>query len=296
MGDDADLTSWVALHGLPGMGPVTFRRLLDRFGSPARVLREADTESLAEIPGLKRDLAEAVFRAGEGLERARTATDRLRARGVRIVRMTDPAYPPRLHDLPNPPPLLYMVGEAGPRDARAVGMVGTTKPSKKGRAIAEAFAAHLAGRGVTVVSGYAHGCDAAAHRGAFRGGGRSLLVLPFGIRRFKPRADFPPVAEIARRGAILTECPPERAWSASAAVARNRLIAALAQAVVVIETRPRGGTMHTVKAAERLRRPLFVLKYQNPPDAARGNAILLAKGAAGIAKLNEVDRVVEALG
>jgi DNA processing protein len=289
MGEDQELYSWVALHGLPGMGPITFKRLIDRFGSAAGVLERADGDSLSAISGMTQQLAGAIFEADGSLERVRQMTDTLRSKGVRVIRITDADYPAPLHDLSNPPPLLYMVGEILPEDACSLAMVGTTKPSNKGRAICEAFAARLAAQGVTVVSGYAHGCDAAAHRGAYKGGGRSILVLPFGIRQFRPRADFPPVGEMARRGALISECPPEQEWSSAGAIARNRLIAALGRAVFVAETRPKGGTMHTVKAARTLERPLFAVKYKDAPESARGNSILIGRGATGVSMINEID-------
>ena len=295
MGEMTEIACAVALHGVPGMGPVTFRRLVERFGSARGVFQEAGREGLAEVRGVTLEMVEAITR-GDLPERAEPTVELMRKRGVRIVCMGDHAYPDRLRDLLNPPPLLYMVGDIGPQDARALGMVGTTKPSRKGRAIAEEFAARLAARGVTVVSGYAHGVDAAAHRGAFKGGGRSILCVPFGIRHFRPRPDFPRVSEIAARGAIVSECPPDQEWSSAAAIARNRIIAALSGAVFVIETRVQGGTMHTVKAAQNLGRPLLALKYDDAPPSARGNAVLVARGATPIRKFNEIGRVMEAIG
>ncbi len=292
---DEELYYWVALHAVPNMGPVTFRRLLDRFGSAQGVFEAASPEALGEVRGISSDMVQALCDGHAILDWARQSTDHLRSRGVRIVRMSDQGYPAALHELANPPPLLYMIGDVTAEDARTVGMVGTTKPSGKGRAIAEQFAARLAAAGVTVVSGYAHGIDAASHRGAFNAGGRSVLCVPFGMRHFKSRPDFPPLREIGNRGALISECPPGQEWSSAIAIARNRIIAALSRALFVIETRIRGGTMHTVKAAEELGRPLFVLKYQTPPDSARGNAVLISRGATPIAMLNDIDKLLDAI-
>jgi len=296
MRSSAEITYWALLHALPGMGPVTFRRLLDRFGSAAEVVHGADCEALAAVRGVTRDLADALIASRSRVERMERAVEALAGKGVRLLRMTDPAYPPALHDLPNPPPLLYVIGEIGPSDEQAVSMVGTTRPSERGRAIAEQFGARFAAAGATVVSGYAHGIDAASHRGAFKGGGRSVLCVPYGIRRFRSRPDFPALAEIAQRGAVVSECPPDQEWSAAAAVARDRIIAALGRALLVIETRPRGGTLHTVRAAEHLRRPIFALKYRTPPESARGNSILIARDAVPVAMFGEVGMILERLG
>jgi DNA processing protein len=296
MSKTAEISYWALLHALPGMGPVTFRRLLDRFGSAAEVVEKADRDTLAEVRGMRGELADALLACRNRLDTAERMVAALQKKGVRLLRMTDSDYPAALLDLPDPPPLLYVLGDIGAQDRRAVSMVGTTKPSPRGRPIAEEFGKRFAAAGVTVVSGYAHGIDAASHRGAFKGGGRSILCIPYGIRHFKSRADFPALAEIAQRGAVVSECPPDLEWSASAAVARDRIIAALGRAVFVIETRPRGGTLHTVRAAEQLGRPLFVLKYRTPPESARGNSILIARGATDVSMFGEIGKVFDCLG
>ena len=292
----AEISYWALLHALPGMGPVTFRRLLDRFGSAEEAVEKADRDALAEVRGVRRELADALLACRSRLDWAERTVAALQKKGVHLLRMTDSAYPSELRDLPDPPPLLYILGKIGARDRRAVSMVGTTKPSERGRPIAEEFGRRFAAAGVTVVSGYAHGIDAASHRGAFQGGGRSILCVPYGIRHFKSRPDFPALAEIAQRGAVVSECPPDLEWSAAAAVARDRIIAALGRAVFVIETRPRGGTLHTVRAAEQLGRPLFVLKYRTPPESARGNSILIARGATDVSRFGEIGKILDGLG
>jgi DNA processing protein len=293
MSQTAEIVYWALLHALPGMGPVTFRRLLDRFGSAAEAVVKADRGALAEVRGMRRELADALLACRTRLDGAERMVEALQKKGVHLLRMTDPAYPAALRDLADPPPLLYVVGEVGAQDRRAVSMVGTTKPSERGRPIAEEFGRRFAAAGVTVVSGYAHGIDAASHRGAFNGGGRSILCVPYGIRHFRSRPDFPALAEIAQRGAVVSECPPDLEWSAAAALARDRVIAALGRAVFVVETRPRGGTLHTVRAAEKLGRPLFVLKYRTPPEPARGNSILIARGATDVSMFGEIGKILD---
>lgn len=295
MGEANELTYQVLLHATPDVGPVTFRRLVDRFGSARAVIEDAALDDLASVRGVTRELAFRVFSARANTEWAERTVDHCRHRGVRILRMADAAYPRALHDLLNPPPLLYMFGEIAAQDERSAGMVGTTKPSDKGRAIAEEFGVRLGQAGVTVVSGFAHGIDAAAHRGAFRGGGRSILCVPFGLRHYKSRPDFPPLAELTQRGAVVSECPPDQEWSAMAAVARDRIIAALSRAVFVVETRPRGGTMHTVAAAEQLSRPLFALQYADPPESARGNSLLIARGATPLQRFGDLPALIDCI-
>jgi len=293
-GDDP--ACWAAIHGVEGVGPALFRRLLHRFGTAAGVLAQTSEEAFAPVRGITREVTAGLLRARQSLDIVRREVETLQSRGVRILRLGAPDYPAALLDLPNPPPLLYVVGTIDDRRAPIVSMVGTTKPSDKGRRIAEIFARRFAEAETTVVSGFAHGIDAAAHRGAFGAGGRSILCVPYGIRRFKPRMDMPPLQEIAERGALVSECPPDREWSSQAAVARDRIIAALGRALFVVETRRRGGTMHTVKAASQLGRPLFALKYRQPPESAAGNSVVIARGATAIRTFGDIAAILERIG
>ena len=95
---------------------------------------------------------------------------------------------------------------------------------------------------------------------------------------------------------VVSEQPPGAEWSATAAVARNRIIAALASAVIIVETQPAGGAMHTFRAAEALELPLFVVRYVKPPSSASGNSLAIAKGATALTRLSDLSQVIEAVG
>ena len=289
------LAAWVALHSVPDMGPVTFRRLVSRFGTVERVLEQADAEALAEITRLQPSLGEDILRARTRMDWARRTLDALSARGVRVVRETDPGYPAALKGARNPPPLLYVLGELRPEDARAVGIVGATRASEKAVQTAQGFAARLARLGVTVVSGFAEGVDNAAHLGALEGNGRTVLCLPHGIRKLRLRGGWPAMSELARRGAAISEQPPDTGWETQAALNRNRIIAALSRALIVVETGPKGGTMNTFNHAIELGRPVFAVRYESPAPSGRGNALCLARGAEPLARFRDIERVVEAV-
>ena len=290
-----DSAYWIALHSAPGMGPAEFRRLVERFGTPENVLGQATEENLADVPGLKADLARSVLAAEQRLEWAARTAEALQQRGVRILRPHDEGFPPALRQTEDGPALLYMLGSWQEADRQSVAIVGTTKPSDKGREIALEFGKRLARMGVTIVSGYAHGCDSAGHRGALNVGGRTIFVVPTGIDLFEPRWGYPPLAVICKHGAVITERPPGAAWNGQAAIRRNRLIVGLSRAVLIVEARLRGGTMNTLSLAERLRRPRFVLKYQDPPDSARGNQVALGRGATPIHNFSEIESITEAV-
>lgn len=291
---DDRLVSWMALHSVPGLGPVAFRRLLRRFGSVQRVL-EADAATLAEIGRIAPDAVEAVSRARNRLDWAQRTLEDICRRGGGVCRSVDPDYPEAVNDLPNPPPLLYQLGQWRKEDRRAVAVVGATKPSARGADIARGLALRLARAGIAVVSGYALGIDTAAHLGALEAGGRTVLCLPSGIRQFKLRGGWPPLAEVLRRGAVLSEQPPDTAWETQAALTRNRLIAALSRALVVVEARPKGGTMSTFEHARGIGRPVFAVRFDNPPESALGNAACLGGGAAPLERFRDVEKVIAAV-
>jgi len=287
-----DLACWVALHSVPGLGPMAFRRLLNRFGTVRRVLDDGNDEALSEVLRLQPSVCEGILKARARLEWAERLVESLREKGVRVYRCTDPDYPVSLKDLTDAPPLLYVFGDLRPEDRRSVAMVGTTRPSRRGRDIARGIAMRLVRQGITVVSGFAQGIDDASHLSALAEGGRTILCLPFGIRRFRTRSDWPSVREMSGRAVILSEQPPETEWETQAALNRNRVIAALSRAIVIAETSPKGGTMNTFEHAVGLGRPIFCVKYREPPDSARGNAIAIGRGARPIERLGEVSEIV----
>ena len=286
------LSAWVALHSVPGMGPVTFRRLVRRFGDVRRGVDDDTEESLAEVARLQPSVAEQVLRARSRLDWAERTLAALAERGVRALRDTDADYPGALKSVPNPPPLLYVLGELLPGDAEAVGIVGVTRPSERGLAVARGLAMRLARAGVAVVSGFAEGVDNAAHLGALEEGGRTLLCLPHGIRRHRLREGWPPPGELAQRGAALSEQPPDTDWETQAALNRNRLIVALSRAIVIVETGAKGGTMNTFQHAVEMSRPVFAVRYQDPAPSARGNALCLARGARPLDRFRDVEEVL----
>jgi len=296
MGNELDdLPYWVALHSIEAMGPTTFRRLMEHFGGVEEAVRNTSEKSLARVARLDPALARGVLAAKERLDWATRVIADQESRGVRVVRIGDAAYPPPLKDIHDAPPLLYMIGEWRPQDARAVAIVGTTKPSKRGREIALSFARRFARAGCTVVSGYAHGCDSAGHRGALAAGGRTVFAIPTGIDLFESRWGYPPVSALRKRGAVVSESPPGSAWSATAAILRNRIIVALSRAVFIIETRPKGGTMNTFHLALKQQKPVFVLRYRQPPPSARGNEVAIARGAEPITTYREIETMLRVM-
>lgn len=214
----------------------------------------------------------------------------LAALGARVLSRSDGDYPPALRHLPQPPPLLYckgtlppgLVSGAGP----AVAIVGSRNPSSYGREAAWLFGRDLARAGVTVVSGFARGIDAAAHRGALAGGGPTVAVLGCGLDVPYPRDHYRSAGnpgglagEVSANGALLSELPLGAPPHKSHFPVRNRLIAALTQATLVVEAAVRSGSLITARCALDLGREVLAVPGRVFDDNAMGPNALLADGA-----------------
>lgn len=169
----------------------------------------------------------------------------------------DPAYPAALRSLTRPPALLCR-GELRPQDGEGVAVVGTRTPSRAGLEGARWLAAQLARGGVTVISGLARGIDTAAHEACLEAGGRTVAVLGCGTDRVYPPENEDLAERIATRGALLSEREPAAPPTPAALRRRNRIIAAMARATVVVEAGPMSGARIAARWAMALDRPLFL--------------------------------------
>ena len=256
-----------ALQHAPGIGSAGLWRVL------ARIAREGITPEgfLALDAGeLRASFAlpdTAVEALRKSTPRAREVWEELQQRGVKIMVFGQAGYPRRMSLLlgESAPPMLYWMGAAALFDAPAVGFCGSRKASEKGLQVASECARLLAQEHINVVSGYAHGIDLAAHKGALEVGGTTTLVLAEGILHFRPKQQIKPFIQQTGldRMAIVSEFPPALTWKAHNAMTRNRTICGLSNALIVIESGLEGGTFEAGKTALDLGEPLFCVEYQS---------------------------------
>jgi DNA processing protein len=202
---------------------------------------------------------------------------------VIAVTRRDAAYPPRVLALEHPPDPLWIDGDPASLAARAVAIVGTRRMTAYGERVARELAAACAGAGVVVVSGFAQGIDSAAHRGALDAGGRTVAVLGEGIGLFLATVRGrrrPLVPRVRASGALVSQYAPNFCAQPWTFVRRNATIAALAEAVVVIEAGERSGALITAQDARRLERPLFAIPGPIGSVASVGTNALIASGQA----------------
>ena len=284
---------WIALSSLPGVGPATFRALCERFGGPENVFA-AESKELIRTPGLRHETRIALRQGDSYVRSAQRTAKELSRQRISVITADDPAYPACLFDLRDPPPVLYVLGVL-PELRRAFSVAGSTRPSARGAEIAHAAGGELAQAGRTVGRGYAQGIDTAAHLGALEAGGRTVLVLPTGIRTFELRPEFERFrSQVGEAMVLLSERPPDDTWASRGAVLRDRIIAALGRALLVVEARPDSGTMITLRHALGLRRPAYVVKYRRAPPGASGNSRDIRAGGVPVESIAAFRQVIRA--
>jgi DNA processing protein len=217
-------------------------------------------------------------RARPLLERAREARALAASLGIETVAWNDARYPARLLTIPDCPPLVWLRGSVAAFDGPAVAIVGARSASVAGVEIAERLAADLAARGVTVVSGLARGVDGAAHRGAVRTG-RTIAVMASGADRVYPPEHAGLVREITGRGAVISEYGPGTVPLPYRFPQRNRVISALADAVVVVEASERSGSLITAACALEQGRDVMAVPGSVLGGRNRGGHALIRDGA-----------------
>ncbi|KAA2215155.1 DNA-processing protein DprA [Teichococcus oryzae] len=251
-----------------GVGPVTLRRLLERYGSS-----EAALDALPALSARR-----AVPFAPPPLSVIRREVDEVAEMGGRFLFWGEDDYPPLLALLEDPPSAVAVIGDATLLHRRQVAVVGARNASGLGRRLAGELAAGLAGREVVVTSGLARGIDAAAHLGALRAG-RTIAVIPGGLDRAYPPEHAELQSAIAEGGAVVAEAPLGTAPIARHFPRRNRIIAGLSLGVVVVEAALQSGTLMTARLALEAGREVFAVPGSPLDPRCAGSNDLIRQGA-----------------
>ncbi|MCS6937144.1 MAG: DNA-protecting protein DprA [Candidatus Bipolaricaulota bacterium] len=265
---------WFALSKVKGLGGARARRLLEHFGS-VEALWQADPETLAALTGLP---SESFSILQPALDDAPQEIESLHREGIAVVTPDDDPYPVLLRDLRDAPSVLYLRGSLETRDQWAVAIVGSRLADpghcEQKMAWTHQLAQALAEWGVTIVSGLAHGVDSWAHGGALEArDGRTIAVLGCGLRRVYPKQNRALADRIVARGALLSELDPNLGTCGPFLMMRDRLIAALSQAVIVIEAGDPSGSLDTARHALKLQRRVLAV------PGSPGTEKLIAEGA-----------------
>ncbi|WP_449245904.1 DNA-processing protein DprA [Desulfarculus baarsii] len=273
-----ELLDWLGLRLIPGVGGVTFARLLDAFGRPGRALG-APLEALSAVPGLRRTLAEAISRRAWS-EEPSLQLERLAEVGGRVITLADPEYPPLLANAFAPPPLLFVRGDLGPCREGGVAVVGSRNMTTYGQRMAAELGRDLARAGLSVISGLARGVDGQAHRAALEAGGHTVGVLGCGLDVAYPPEHAGLIERMAGQGAVVSEFPMGSPPAQANFPVRNRIIAGLSRAVVVVEAGLRSGALITARHALEENREVFAVPGLAGLASSAGCNELLRRNAA----------------
>ena len=274
-----------------GVGPRIRRSLLERFGSAEAVLDAAPSQ-LRDVPGVGPKLMRKITAARREVD-AEGVIGLCQSAGVTILTEADESYPALLHEIHDPPGVLFVRGGFQPPDALAIAIVGTRHASQYGLGQAERLASSMARAGLTVISGLARGVDAAAHRGALAAGGRTVAVLGSGVLNVYPPEHERLAEEVTAAGALISEAPPRAEPLSGAFPQRNRLISGLALGVIVVEAAQRSGALITARHAAEQGREVFAVPGRVDQRTSRGCHQLIRDGARLV---ETADDVLEELG
>lgn len=249
----------VTLYKLGGMPPRLFDSLLRHFGSIERILR-ADSGTLMAVAGMSAEAANNIAIATEQLDLAEDYCTRLKERDITITTRFDEIYPPLLFELNDPPPLLYVRGKLPALENKSVAIVGTSKAGNKGIELAARLARELVAKEVRLIASLHTGIAAAAHLASANAEVSSFAVLNGGLDNLDLAEEMPVAIDIAQRGGIVSEFPPEAETDPDNYQAANRLIAGMAQAVVVIEVyHDSEATLDLIKCCSEIGKLTFLM-------------------------------------
>jgi DNA processing protein len=282
------LSAWLAIHLLPGVGPLTARRALDVYGDPHEVAFRLPAAAWQEFPGIDATVARGIVAARPALTRRVEAEwDAAVRRDLRILARDDAEYPSMIAALPDPPVVLYIKGQL-PEGRVRLALVGSRRATAYGRQFARELAGDLAALGVEVVSGGARGIDTWAHRGALEAGGKTVAVLGCGFAHTYPPENADLFRAIAASGAIVSEFPIETSPLAENFPRRNRLISALSAGTIIVEATDKSGSLITAGHALEQGREVMAVPGPVTSEQSRGCHRLIQQGAKLVQTVEDV--------
>jgi DNA processing protein len=273
---DENLAIW-ALAAIEGIGSARIKLLIERCGSASAVF-EHSLKSLAEIETIGEKLAEIILKPRDWASMEKRQRDSI-PEGSEFIPITDPSYPGRLRNIPDPPPYFYFSGDPGIFENPCFALVGSRKPSDYGLRVAGDIAGRLAAAGVTVISGLAHGIDSTAHEAALKSGGKTAAVFGNGLDIIYPPGNRKLSDRIREKGCLISEFPRGTKPERFNFPIRNRIISGLSDGVLVVEARAQSGALITANLALEQGRDVMAVPGNIDSELSEGPNNLLRSGA-----------------
>lgn len=282
--------AFMILQALPGVGPITLRNLLEVFRNDVGAILEAQPFLLQKAEGVGPTLAKTISQWKQVVDIQKLEA-KLSGLGADFVTLLDEDYPPLLKEIYDPPSGLYCLGSYRPT-AMNIAIVGSRRCTLYGLGVARKLASELASRGFCIVSGMARGIDSAAHEGALEVQGKTVAILGSGVDVIYPPENEGLYHRIAQTGVVVSEFALGQRGDKTTFPRRNRLIAGMCQAVIVVETDNQGGSMITARFAAEQGRHVFAVPGRIDQVSSRGCLQLIREG---VTLLTKVDDLLEEL-
>jgi len=274
--NNKDIEYWVGFNAIPGIGRVKFNQLETYFGS----LEDAWKAPLSELEhaGLDRKSARNINELRPRIS-PEAEMEKLDHYGIDVVNWHSSGYPPRLKEIYDYPPLLYIRGSITDEDEWCLAVVGTRRPTIYGRQVTEEIVTELARSRITIVSGLARGIDSIAHKSALEAGGRSIAIMGGGLDSIYPAENVNLAHSVIKNGALLSEYHAGTKSRPENFPRSNRIMSGISLGVLVIEADKASGALITVHLALEQNREVFAIPGSILSPASRGTNQLIKEGA-----------------
>ena len=264
----------LALSLVPGLGDQNVKQLIGYCGSPSAIF-SVPKKKLESIPGFGPKLAD-IIKHHKTHKDAEKILAEASSKGMRVLSYLDSDYPQRLKSVLDAPPILFVKGKGTLNPRRSLAIVGTRKATDYGKAISNKIVEDCQSMDVQIISGLAYGIDIESHRAALKSGMSTVSVLAGGLDWIYPSVHKKNAEQIQENGAIISECVPGTKPDPHLFPARNRIIAGMADAVIVVEAAAKGGALITAKIADSYNRPLFAVPGNIDNEYSKGTNHLIS--------------------
>lgn len=277
----------IALNMLPKIGPIRVRRLLEHLGSAQNILT-APTHKLTQVQGIGNETSK-IITDWENLTDLTAELDLAAQRNIRIITQDDAEYPEPLRKMYDPPLALYIWGELQERDKHAIAIVGSRRHTHYGRDTALKLSRELSNSGLTIISGLARGIDTFGHQGAVEAGNRTVAVIGSGLNQLYPPENLPLAEKIANgHGAVISEFPLNQRPDKKTFPMRNRIVAAWAQGVLVVECPQWSGSIITANLANEMGKTIYAVPGPIDRPTSGGCNQLIRDGATLVTSADDI--------